>query len=114
MYTTRGEICIKTPSGMYCSSSPIQDCGCGRQSGFRDPFEEVPETLGEDALPEAVARRQLLERLAALVERADPSELQSKANDVIRVVKLLLLREVKTAEPFVITALGGQAPRDKK
>ena len=94
-----GQICIKTPSGLLCSASPIVQCGQAQPSAPSDPYAKLAVPTGSPDDPAV-----FLEEVKKVVEsRADI--LAGKGDGVLRAIKLLLHQDVKNNEPFVITAL---------
>jgi hypothetical protein len=106
------EICIKTRTGTYCSSSPIKDCGCGRPPEYEDPFQHIPDDptavrpdiarLQEE--DSAELRNSLRDLVNAIITTAPPQNLGRKSRDIVRTLKLLMLKDVETGQ-FVITGL---------
>ena len=94
-----GQICIKTPSGLLCSASPIVQCGRAQPAAPSDPYTKLAVPTGSPDDPAV-----FLEEVKKVVEsRADI--LAGKGDGVLRAIKLLLHEDVKNNEPFVITAL---------
>jgi hypothetical protein len=94
-----GQICIKTPSGMLCSASPIVECGRPQPSKPSDPYRHLARIAGDPDDPKV-----FLEEVTKIVE-SRPDILVGKGDGVLRVIQLLLHPDVKNNEPFVITAL---------
>lgn len=109
------EICIKTRSGMYCSSSPIADCSCAKDPAFGDPYAGIPDDpaepdpteLRDAAFANLPPKEKLARRLAKVIASHSVGEAgaQQKGTDVVRIVKLLLLSKVELWDSYVITAL---------
>lgn len=97
------EVCIKTGSVTYCKSSPIKDCSCERQEDFEDPFYLKPEPETFDS-PGMLLRE--VERVLGVWEKS-----QRRSGDVEKllilwkITQLLMLKEVDSGEPFIITVL---------
>jgi hypothetical protein len=94
-----GQICIKTPSGMLCSASPIVQCGTAGPSTPSDPYAHLATTSASPDDPDVF----IAEVTKIVKSRADI--LLGKGNGALRVIQLLLHPDVKNNEPFVITAL---------
>ena len=97
------EICIKTSTGTYCTSSPIRDCSC-REKRFNDPFPELPERITDVESFVNDLRAVLLAAAAEEVAK-DPEELAECFRVVAATARLVLLPEVKIRDPFLIMAL---------
>ena len=95
------EICIKTPSGMYCKASPIKDCSCERDAGFEDPFSEVPE--GMRTADSLVADVESVLKSATRI--TDPEEFAERLRVLATITRLVMLPEVRIKEPFLIMSL---------
>ena len=94
-----GQICIKTPTGLLCSASPIVQCGRAQPSATSDPYAHLASIAADPDDPAV-----FLEEVKKIVDsRADI--LVGKGDGALRVIKLLLHPDVKNNEPFVITAL---------
>ena len=94
-----GQICIKTPSGMLCSASPIVQCGTAGPSTPSDPYAHLVGTSFDPDDPDA-----FIEEVTKIV-KSRSGILLGKGNGALRVIQLLLHPDVKNNEPFVITAL---------
>jgi hypothetical protein len=98
------EICIKTPSGMLCSASPITDCSCDRNI---DPYPEAPPPEKLDN-PKALAAAIL--SAISKDERGslrDGVSLEGKGAAVLTTVKLMLMKQVAANQAFVVLGLDG-------
>ena len=101
-----GQICIKTVSGTWCSTSPIADCGCKPDTGFRDPYPTLDPALDLDN-PANLLRE--LDRSFSTKGAA----LAGKSAAILTTVRLMLLAQVPANEPFVVIGLEGmQAHRE--
>lgn len=99
MTSFNGQICVKTPTRMYCSASPITDCGNPGPPTPADPYESIPSHAGD--LDDPVVFLQEVEKV--LASRGDI--LKGKGKGTLAVLRLLLHQGVKADEPFVVTAL---------
>jgi len=91
------QICIKTPSGMQCSASPITQYG---KEQFTDPYKELQ--LSGDRDDPGV----LIKLLTAVVEHRRET-LRGKGAAVLTTVELMLLDQVNANDPFVVLGLDG-------
>jgi len=94
-----GQICIKTPTGLLCSASPIVECGKAQPSAASDPYAKLVETTDSKDDPEV---------FVAEVKKIVGSRtgiLAGKGDGVLKAIKLLLHPEVKADKPFVMTGI---------
>ena len=93
------QICIKTPTGMLCSASPIVECGKAQPSAASDPYAHLAETTGSKDDPKV-----FLAEVTKIVE-SRKGILAGKGDGVLKAIKLLLHPEVKADKPFVMTGI---------
>jgi hypothetical protein len=98
-----GQICIKTPSGMSCSASPITEYG---NAQFTDPYKKLK--LSGDRDDSGV----LIKLLSAVIEHRKET-LRGKGAAVLTTVELMLLDQVPADQPFVVLGLDGMEKHGK-
>jgi hypothetical protein len=99
MTAFNGQICVKTPTRILCSSSPIVECGREQGPIPADPYAHLPARSGDPDDPAV---------FLAEVEKVINSRsgiLRGKGDGVLRTIMLLLHHEVAADQPFVVTAL---------
>ena len=97
------QICIKTPSGMWCSASAITAYS-GPTAVTSDPYpRDTTANINLDRI-EDLAREIETQLLSAQVGGIS---LDGKGEAVLKTVKLMLLADVKPNETFVVLGMAG-------
>ena len=94
-------VCIKVGGVMYCTGSPIKDCSCDRNAGFKDLYTETPEGVKDYNLAVADVTR-VLEMWSKSGDTSDPAY---KLYAISAITRLILTPGVDLAGPFVIMSL---------
>ena len=94
-------VCIKVGGVMYCTGSPIKDCSCDRNAGFKDLYTETPEGVKDYNLAVADVTR-VLEMWSKSGDTSDPAY---KLYAISAITRLILSSGVDLSGPFVVMSL---------